>query len=166
MGNYNPVYKTIWTSQKFNLLDASEKLIYLYLITNEKIKQTGVYNIMLKHIACECGLMLPDVEKSIKRMAKIRLISYWHEENLIYIPKFFRFSKGMIKNPKILAETIYRQKELLTNHSVWKLFDEEYQQEMQFINDALIKHQSNKDNNSSNSKNISDNNHNSKEDKE
>lgn len=155
MGNYNPVYKSLWTSQKFNLLDANEKLIFLYLLTNEKVKQTGIYNIMVKHIACECGLMLSETEKAINKMQEIRLIHYWNDENLIYICNFFRFSKGMIKNPKILAETINRQKELLANHSVWNLFDSDYAQEIQSINKALINHQTN----NSSSDNSNDNKH-------
>lgn len=153
MGNYNPVYKSLWTSQKFNLLDANEKLIFLYLLTNEKVKQTGIYNIMVKHIACECGLMLPETQKAVNKMQEIGLIHYWDDENLIYIRNFFRFSKGMIRNPKILAETINRQKELLANHSVWDLFDRDYAQEIQSINKALMNLQTN--NSNSDNKHIS-----------
>lgn len=157
MGNYEPVYKSLWASKKFNLLDANQKLIFLYLLTNEKVKKTGIYNIMLKHIACECGLMLPETADAIKKMQEIGLIDYWDDENLIYIHNFFKFSKGMIKNPKILAETINRQKELLANHCVWDLFDTDYAEEMQAINEALMNHQTNNSNDNSDSNN---NNHN------
>lgn len=153
MGNYEPIYKSIWASKKFNLLDANQKLIFLYLLTNEKVKKTGIYNIMLKHIACECGLMLPETKNAANKMQEIGLIQYWDDENLIYIRNFFKFSKGMIKNPKILADTINRQKELLANHSVWDLFDTDYAEEMQAINEALMNHQTNNSNdNSSNNK--------------
>ena len=142
---------------------SDEKYVYLYLLTNEKVKQTGIYNIMLKHIACECGLKLEDVEKIIPKMSDIGLIKYWSDENLIYIPKFFKYSKGMIKNPKILLETINRQKELLSNHPIWSIFDEEYSKEIQVINDLLIKNQTNKDNNNNNNNSSNVNNNHNKE---
>lgn len=108
---------------------------------------------MLKHIACECGLMLPETADAVSKMQEIGLIDYWDDENLIYIHNFFKFSKGMIKNPKILAETINRQKELLANHSVWDLFDTDYAEEMQAINEALMNHQTNNSNDNSDSNN-------------
>lgn len=150
MSNYNPVYWSVWTSQKFTQLNPTEKLVYLYLLTNEKTQPSGIYSILLKHIACDCEIELSEVEKTIDRMSHLGMIKYWKDENLIYIHKFFRYSKGMIKNPKNLNGPLKRQRELLKNVEAWKLFDAEFENEISLLNEALMKLQTNKDRNGDN----------------
>ena len=76
MSNYNPVYHSIWLSNKFNKLDSDGKLIFLYLLTNSKITQTGIYSIMLRQIACDTGLSIDIVKDNISKMQLICLISH------------------------------------------------------------------------------------------
>ena len=162
MGNYNPIYRSLWSNQRFASLNAFEKLVFLYLLTNEKTQQTGIYQVLLKQIACDCNLDLKTVTDAVQSLIDKSLITYWENESLIYIQKFFKFSKGMIKKPAILDATIRRQRELINNPQAWKMFDAEYTEELKSINKALINNQANK--NSDNSKNSSSsNNHNIKE---
>lgn len=144
MGNYNPIYKALWTSQKFNQLNTTEKLVYLYLLTNEKTQQSGIYSILIKQIACDCELELTEVEQALDKMSELGMIKYWKDTGLLFIHKFFKYSKGMIKSPKNLDGTLKRQRELLKNVEVWELFDTEFENELSLINEALMKHQSNK----------------------
>lgn len=160
MGNYNPVYKAIWTSQKFQAISPNEKLIYFNLLTNEKTQPTGIYQIMPKQVACDCDLPTADVEVAFEKFIEIGLIQYWAKDNVIYIRNFFKFSKGTIKNPAVLNSAIKRQIELLEHVEAWQLFSEEYNN-IPFINDLLMNHQANNSNNNSSNKNKSNSNSNS-----
>lgn len=152
MGNYNPVYKNLWCSPKFEKLSPNEKLIYLYLITNEKTQQTGVYQILPKQISCDCDLDLGDVKNALSNFEEAKLIKYWPEQNLLFIYDHFKAAKGMIKNPTTLLGCINAQKKIINNVAVWQLFGNEYEYELKQIQDAvnksLMKHQINKSNNS------------------
>lgn len=125
MGNYLPVYKQIWTSTKFDKLNSNEKLIFLYFLTSPTTQNTGIFNILPKQIACDCALDIKTVHTSIENMQQIGLIKYWNNENLFYIHKMFSFTRGTIKNPKMLYKTILRQEQLIQNNEVWQLFKEE-----------------------------------------
>lgn len=162
MGNYNPVYRSLWSNQRFSGLKPDEKLVFLYLLTNEKTQQTGIYQILLKQIACDCNLDLEPVADAVQSLIDKSLITYWENESLIYIRKFFKFAKGMIKKPATLDATIRRQRELINNPDAWKMFDDEYTEELKSINKALINNQANKDN-SKDKNSSSSNNHNIKE---
>lgn len=140
------------------MLKPNEKLVFLYLLTNEKTQQTGIYQILPKQIACDCNLDLKTVTDAIDILINNSSITYWENESLIYIHKFFKFAKGMIKKPATLDATIRRQRELIKNAEAWKMFDCEYTEELASINEALINNQSNKDN--SKSESINSNNHN------
>ena len=162
MGNYNPVYRSLWSNQRFSGLKPDEKLVFLYLLTNEKTQQTGIYQILLKQIACDCNLDLSPVADAVQSLIDKSLITYWENESLIYIHKFFKFAKGMIKKPATLDATIRRQRELINNPDAWKMFDTEYTEELKSINKALMNNQANKDN-SKDKNSSSSNNHNIKE---
>lgn len=138
MSNYSPVYKSIWTSQKFMKLDAVEKLIFLYLLSNERAQKTGVYVILPKQISCDCDIEVAEVKKALKKFHHLQLINYWEEDNLILIHRYFKYTKGTIKNRTILQKTIARQKELLNHKEAWDLFDMEYSNELAIINDLLM----------------------------
>lgn len=125
MANYFPVYKQIWTSTKFDKLNAAEKLIFLYLLTSPTTQNTGIFKILPKQIACDCALDIKTVVASIDNMSKVGVIEYWEEEKLFYIYNMFKFTRGTIKNPKTLYKTILRQEQLIGNHEAWQLFKEE-----------------------------------------
>lgn len=147
MGNYNPVYKNIWSDPKFEKLNVPEKLVYLYLITNEKTQQTGFYQIRTNQISCDCGPTIEEVKNALAHLEKIGLIKYWPEQNQIFIYNHFKIAKGMIKNPMTLTNCIKRQRELINNPEAWDLFDKSYKTELDAINEALIKNQTNKNSN-------------------
>lgn len=147
MGNYNPIYKSIWQSQRFTKLQPNEKLVYLNLLTNKQVSQSGIYNIMPQYIACDCGLDTKEVINILEKLDKLQMIKFYKDENLIFIHKYFKYTRGMIKNPSILSKALNRERELIDNKEVWQLFDMEFYYELELINEALIKNQSNKNKN-------------------
>lgn len=125
MGNYLPIYKQLWTSTKFNKINAYEKLIFMYLLTSPSTHNTGIFNILLKQIACDCDVEMDIVKAAMKTMQNIGLVRYLESENLIYIFNMFKFTRGTIKNPKTLYKTTLRQEQIIKNQEVWQLFKEE-----------------------------------------
>ena len=122
MGNYNPIYKNIWTSEKFSKLPPKEKLIYLHLLTNKHTTTLGICLIKIPYIACDCGLTNDEVKSALTLITKIGLIDYFENKNLFYIYKFFKYSKGTIKNPNTLLKTMFREFELLNDKNVKDIF--------------------------------------------
>lgn len=139
MGNYNPVYKSIWQSRKFTKLSSTEKLVYLNLITNKQTSQTGIFNIMPQYVACDCSLDIKEVIEILKSLDNLQMIRFLEDENLIYIHKFFKYTKGMIKNPVTIAKSLLREFELLNNYELQSLFSMEFNHEIHEIEIALQK---------------------------
>lgn len=146
MSKYNPLYNTIWTSNKFIKLTLKEKFIFLYLLTNERITQTGIYTIAPKHIACDTEINLQEVDSILETLEANKLIKFWHEDNLIFIIDNFKFARNTIRNALILTKTIEAQKNLHKNEELWQLFEDKYHAELEVINQALMNQQSNKNN--------------------
>ncbi len=137
MGNYYPVYKSIWTSSCFDKLGNNGKLIYLYLLTNNFTTQMGICRVKPSYIATDCSIDEIEVVKILKEMHKLNIIRLWQDENLIFIHKFFRYTKGTIKSPITLSKTMLRERELLNKPDLWVLFTAEFNKELYEIVIAL-----------------------------
>lgn len=137
MGNYYPVYKSIWTSSCFDKLGNNGKLIYLYLLTNNFTTQMGICRVKPSYIATDCSIDEIEVVKILKEMHKLNIIRLWQDENLIFIHKFFRYTKGTIKSPITLSKTMLRERELLNKPELWELFVAEFNKELYEVVIAL-----------------------------
>ena len=92
MGNYLPIYKQIWSSTKFNKLNVNEKLIYMYLLSSPTSHNTGIFNMLLKEIACFVDIDIKTVKTAIEKMQEIGLLIYKEDKNLFYIFKMFTYN--------------------------------------------------------------------------
>ena len=144
MSNYNPVYKKIWSGNRFNKLSMNSKFIFLYLLTNERVTQTGIYTIAPKHIVCDTELNIQKVKECIEELEANKLIKFWHDDNLIFILDNFKFARNTIRNASVLSKTIQGQRDLYHNEELWELFDTTHHVILEEINQSLMKQQSNK----------------------
>ena len=173
MSNYRPVYgKQLWNNDVFVSISAEAKIVYFYLLTNPESEITGIQKIRVGRIAYDCDIEQDLVHDALYELCGNDLIVYMDEANLVYVYRYFHFSKGTIKNPALLAKCIQRQRELIQNKDIWNLFDDEYNDELLSINKVLMNNQTNKDkdkdknynkvktnnNNNSNSNNNNNNN--------
>lgn len=151
MGNYNPVYKTTWSDPRFAVLEPLEKLVYLNLITNERTQHAGIYQVLPKQIACDCGFEIEEIQKILNKLEDVKLIKFWWKLSQVYIFGHFKTAKGMIKSSTTLMGCINRQRELIKNPEAWQMFDSEYKEELKLlqesVNRSLTKSQINKSNN-------------------
>lgn len=96
MAKQRLVNTKFWIDDYSSNLDPSEKLLFLYLLTNPYTEICGVYEIPLKLIALETGLDREMVLKIIERFTKDDKIFY--ERGWVAIKNF---TKHQVKNPSV-----------------------------------------------------------------
>ena len=86
-----------WIDDYISNLDPIEKLMFLYLLSNQYTEISGVYEIPLKTIATDTGLDKEMVIKIIKRFEKEKKVKY--KDGWIAISNFIKHQSA--ENPKI-----------------------------------------------------------------
>lgn len=113
-----------WIDDYISNLDPSEKLLFLYFLTNPYTDICGVYEIPLKHVALESGLDREMVLKILDRFSRDGKIFY--ENGWVAIKNFTKhqqknpkveigISIGLSKAPKILLERVHKDYDTLSH---------------------------------------------------
>jgi len=99
MSKLRSVSTAVWSDVWFEDLTPAQKLIWLYLITNEKTNMLGIYEASTKKIAFETGVNRSDVEKALKQFEKDGRVKY--ESYHVILTKFLKhqnFNTNMKKS--------------------------------------------------------------------
>jgi len=80
-----------WTDNYISNLDPTEKLIFIYLLTNPLTNLSGIYEIQLKRIAFDTGIEKEMVDKILQRFEKDDKIAYYN--GWIIIVHFMKHQK-------------------------------------------------------------------------
>jgi len=91
------VNDTFWTDPYIEDLDPSEKLVFLYLLTNPLCNIAGAYEIKIKRIAYETWFDKDMVDKILKRFENDNKILRANEWIII-----INFAKNQSNNPNVL----------------------------------------------------------------
>jgi hypothetical protein len=78
----------MWSDNYYSNLDSTEKLLFVYCLTNDKTNICGIYEIPLKYIAFETGIDKDMCEKLLKRFEKDNKIKY--ENGWLAIKNFIK----------------------------------------------------------------------------
>ena len=70
MAIFRKIHTSFWSDTFIQDLDNDHKLFYLYLLTNERTKQCGIYEISKKQIAFELGYSIDRVSKLLQYFIK------------------------------------------------------------------------------------------------
>jgi hypothetical protein len=76
MSKLRSVNTQFWSDPWVEDLTPSEKLLYLYFITNEKTNMLGVYELSIKKISFETGIDKKTIEKALKGFERIGKVKY------------------------------------------------------------------------------------------
>lgn len=95
-----PVPTDFWLNPKVNEeYSLDDKLLYIYLITNEHLQQLGIYKISKKIIAIELNMDSERLEKAFDDLEnKFKIIKYSKETNEVAILDYYSF--GILKGGK------------------------------------------------------------------
>jgi len=99
MAIFRKVHTSIWGDSFFSELDKDKKLFYLYLLTNERTKQCGVYEITKKQISFDIGYTIDRVSILIKYFIKVGKIRYNDKTNELALGNWLKYNSST--SPKV-----------------------------------------------------------------
>ena len=73
----------IWGESWFEPLTATEKLIWIYLLTNPATNMLGIYGLTVRRIGYDCNTSAQIVRRCIKKLEDLKLIIMIHEHIII-----------------------------------------------------------------------------------
>lgn len=91
---YTTFQKTFWSDDYVLTLDAKQKLVFNYLITNEKTRQCGIYQIAISKACFELGLQPEEFILYLKRFSDDKKIYYSIETNEICIINWLKHNEN------------------------------------------------------------------------
>ncbi|MDA3778640.1 MAG: hypothetical protein PF487_00120 [Bacteroidales bacterium] len=89
MGKNKTLNSNIWSDTWFENLNVSEKMTWMYLLTNEKNNMLGIYEISIRKIAFETGIQNSTIEKTLAKFTKEQKIIY--TDNYIILINFIKY---------------------------------------------------------------------------
>lgn len=90
------VQTTVWSlSKKFKRLDPLQKLLFLYLITNERTSLCGVYELDLDEVALRTGIDYRTLPEMFSQMEDVGIAMY--RDGWVIIPNY----KANYDNPSV-----------------------------------------------------------------
>jgi len=89
----------IWSDPFFEELDKEEKLLFLYLLTNEKTNMLGIYELSMKRTISETGLSFEEIRKAFEGFERVR--KAFKFDNFVFLPNWIKnqaMNKNMLKS--------------------------------------------------------------------
>jgi len=90
MAIYRPIQISFWQDTFVLELTPEEKYFYMYLLTNSKTTQCGIYEVSLKLIELETGYNSETVQKLINNFVKYDKIKYCKETHEVMIVNWIK----------------------------------------------------------------------------
>ena len=121
MATYRPVHINIWKDPDFEKFNYTQKLIFIYLLTNESTTESGIYPITVKTISNETGVPIKKVEELLANGFKN--ISYDFDNSCVFVKKFLKYNGG--GRPDLLIKSVEKDYKNI-NTNLWDEFVLEY----------------------------------------
>jgi len=99
MSKLRSISTGVWSDVWFEELNSDQKLIWLYLITNEKTNMLGIYEASIKKISFETGVEKRRVDDALRRFEQDGKVKYRHSHViLVNFLKHQNFNTNMKKS--------------------------------------------------------------------
>lgn len=119
MSNYSPLHKKIWRDKDFKKSKKDAKLLFLYLISNESINNSGIYEIPISTISEETGIGCPTVTQLLGN-GSIKNIHYDLENEIVFVVNRRKHSPG--GNPAQVEKGITSEFKQTSKTFLWNEF--------------------------------------------
>lgn len=101
MAIFRKIHTSFWSDPFIQDLDNDHRLFYLYLLTNERTKQCGIYEISKKQIAFEIGYSIDKVSKLLAYFIKSGKILYSETTKEIALKNWIKYNGST--SPKVVS---------------------------------------------------------------
>lgn len=101
MAKYRQIHVSFWQDGFVLSLPPEEKYFYLYLMTNSKTTQCGIYELPLKVIEMETGLSSDRIFELIQTFIQYKKIKYNEESREVMLTNWIKHNS--MKSPKVAA---------------------------------------------------------------
>ena len=126
MAKQRPISTRFWHDGYVQELSTPEKLLFLYLLTNEQLDLCGLYELSIRTIQFESGLDSKTVSKALERFQKDGKVFYI--DGWICIKNFTKHLKvnpniqtGIERSLKAVPPKVFKDFESLSKHSLLNL---------------------------------------------
>ena len=137
MATYRKLHTTFWTDPFVEDLTQEQKLFYLYLITNTKTKQSGIYEITKRYMEFETGFSIEKITQLITDFVNKGKILYSERTNEIAIVNWVKHNLSLSHSVLKCIETdLY---EIKDKDLIKALYTDEYIQLLKSVPAAEIK---------------------------
>lgn len=99
MAIYRQVHLSMWQDKWYSELEPTEKLLWLYLLTNPKTTQSGVYEYSERFASFDTGLSRKEVAQALERFREDGRILYNQEASEIMIVNWLKYNSA--RSPKV-----------------------------------------------------------------
>ena len=99
MATFRKVHVSFWSDPFTQELTPEQKYFFLYLITNEKSSQCGIYEITKRHICYDTGYNIDTVSKLLKFFSDHDKIKYNYDTSEIAIKNWLKYNDN--GSPKV-----------------------------------------------------------------
>jgi hypothetical protein len=100
MATFRKIHTTFWSDPFVESLTDKQKLFYLYLMSNDKTKQSGIYEISLRQIKFETGFSESEVRELLKFLIDNNKIKWSEQTNEIALGNWSKYNFS--SSPKIV----------------------------------------------------------------
>lgn len=108
MANYRQIHTQIWRDNWFLDLEADEKLLFIYLFSNNNSNLAGLYELHEKIIALETGLPKTRIDEIIAKFEADRKVLY--KDGIVWIVNMQRYHSNagekVRRNIELIVESI------------------------------------------------------------
>ena len=99
MAIFRKIHTTFWSDSFISELDADKKLFYIYLLTNERTRQCGIYEITKRQISFDTGYSIDTVSILLQYFIDTEKILYNNSTNEIAIKNWRKYNPD--NSPKV-----------------------------------------------------------------
>lgn len=99
MSKLRSINTVVWSDPWFEVLEPTAKLLFIYLVTNEKTNMLGVYEISIRKVSFETGISPKDIDRHLVEFEKSNKIKY--EDNRVLLLNFLKhqnYNLNMMKS--------------------------------------------------------------------
>ncbi len=101
MAIFRKIHTSFWSDPFIQDLDNDHRLFYLYLLTNERTKQCGIYEISKKQMAFELGYSIDRVSKLLAYFIKVGKILYSETTKEVALKNWLKYNGST--SPKVVS---------------------------------------------------------------